>query len=84
MATEAILENSFPSPEEKENLKIGDMAKLRFSEKEEDVECRWAQVSRIENTQILGVLQNDSLDLEELSTQMFFKSRRNRPVPLQI
>ncbi|MBK7681883.1 MAG: DUF2314 domain-containing protein [Bacteroidetes bacterium] len=66
-ATAMIYDNSIPTTEEKEKIKIGDLVKLLFTDKGGSVERMWVEVLEKENDIFKGLLRNNAIEISDLN-----------------
>lgn len=66
-ASEMIYNRPLPTPEEKSELKSGDLVKLNFIDEEHEVERMWVEIISFENGLFQGELRNDTYDGKELN-----------------
>jgi hypothetical protein len=60
-ATQMVFNEPIPTIKEIESLKTGDLVKLLFKDKDEDVERMWVEIENIEGEYFNGVLRNDAV-----------------------
>lgn len=75
-ATEMIYDNPIPTTEDKEKVKIGDLVKLLFTDKDGYVERMWVEVLEKKNDIFKGLLRNDAIELGDLNERktLYFHS----------
>ena len=66
-ATEIIYDNPIPTTEQKEKIKIGDLVKLLFTDKDGYVERMWVEVLEKEHDIFKGLLRNDAIEFDDLN-----------------
>jgi hypothetical protein len=66
-ATEVIYDNPIPTTEEIKKITNGDLIKLLFTDKDDNVERMWVEVLEIEDNIFKGLLRNDAIELDDLS-----------------
>ncbi len=65
-ATEMIYEHPIRTKKEKEEIKKGDYVKLKFMDKENDVERIWVEIVEKDRSLLKGILRNDSFSNNDL------------------
>ncbi len=65
-ATEMIYDNPIPNQREKENIENGDDVKLKFMDKDQNVERMWVEVAERDRNVFKGILKNDSFSIHNL------------------
>lgn len=66
-ATEMVYDNPIPTTEQKEKIKLGDLVKLLFTDKDGYVERMWVEVLEVENDIYKGLLRNDAIEFDNLN-----------------
>lgn len=75
-ATEIVYDNPIPTSEQIGKLKIGDLVKLLFTDKDGYVERMWVEVLEHNDNIFKGLLRNDAIELVDLNegTTIYFHS----------
>jgi hypothetical protein len=68
-ATEVIYDNPIPTKQEKELVKKNHYVKLKFQDKEYNVERMWVEIAEKDGDIFKGILKNDSLSDNELVSE---------------
>ncbi len=65
-ATQIVYDNPIPEKEDIDRIEKGNLVKLLFSDKDNNVERMWVEVSGIESNIFMGVLRNDAFEIDNL------------------
>jgi hypothetical protein len=76
-ATEMIYDNPIPTTEEIEKIKIGNLVKLLFTDKNGYVERMWVEVLEKETDIFKGLLRNDTIEFGDLNEGKFLYFHSN-------
>lgn len=76
-ATEIVFENPLPTQDVITSLRKEHLVKLLFRDNDGDVERMWTEITEVEDEIFKGVLQNDALSLDGLTSGTIVYFHRN-------